>query len=208
MVAPSRRIAVRDSRVKGFTLKTIGSTPTHSCLPAAVLLDRTLGRRRFMSLGVGALGLGALATTLPGVASAQPGYEAMLLMCIDPRFVHPTNEYMTGRGLVGDYSQFALAGAAAGAVAPHWQTWHNTFWDNLAASIQLHQINAVIAIDHRDCSAVRIAYGDDAIATPERETATHAEILSTFRRETLKRHPMLAVETWLMSLDGFMLPLL
>ncbi|HEY7051892.1 MAG TPA: carbonic anhydrase [Mycobacterium sp.] len=171
-------------------------------------LERTFGRRRLLAVGAGTLGLGALGATLPGgTASAQPGYEAMLLMCIDPRFVRPTNDYMQQRGLVGDYSQFALAGAAAGAVAPHWESWHNTFWDNLDASIQLHQINAVIAIDHRDCGAVRIAYGDDAIATPEVETATHQEILGAFRDGVRQRHPDLSVETWLMALDGSMLRL-
>ena len=70
---------------------------------------------------------------------------------------------------------------------------------------RLHQINAVIAIDHRDCGAVRIAYGDESIATPERETATHEGILGAFRDGVLQRHPDLAVETWLMALDGSML---
>lgn len=152
-------------------------------------------------MGAGALGLGALATALPSVASVQPGYEAMLLMCIDPRFVNPTNVYMQQRGLTDDYSKFALAGAAGGVVALAFASWNNTFWENLDASIQLHQINAVIAIDHRDCGAVRIAYGDESIATPERETATHEEILSAFRDGVLQRHPDLAVETWLMALE-------
>jgi carbonic anhydrase len=178
---------------------------------SADLVERSFGRRRLLALGAGTLGLGALATTLPSVASAQPpvpGYEAMLLMCIDPRFVHPTNVYMDRqRGLVNRYSQFALAGAAAGAVAPHWEAWHNTFWDNLAASIELHSINGVIAIDHRDCGAVRIAYGDDAISTPERETAIHEEILGAFRDGVLQRHPDVSVETWLMALDGSMQPI-
>ncbi|HZQ32077.1 MAG TPA: carbonic anhydrase [Mycobacterium sp.] len=168
-------------------------------------LAHTFGRRRLLVVGAGALGLGALATALPRVASAQPPYEAMLLMCIDPRFVEPTNDYMQQRDLVGRYSQFALAGAAAGVVAPHWQAWHDTFWDNLDASIQLHQINGVIAVDHRDCGAVKIAYGEDAIATPEIETETHRKILDAFRDGALKRHPDLSVEGWLMALDGSML---
>ena len=67
--------------------------------------------------------------------------------------------------------------SAAGVVAPAFEAWHDTFWDNLDASIQLHEINAVIVIDHRDCSAVKIAYGEQAIATPEIETVTHRQIL-------------------------------
>lgn len=126
-------------------------------------------------------------------------------MCIDPRFVQPTNDYMQQRGLIGDYSQFALAGGAAGVVAPRFQAWHNTFWENLDASIQLHEVNAVIAIDHRDCSAVKLAYGNDAVSTPERETATHQMILGAFRDGVAQRHPELSVEGWLMALDGSML---
>lgn len=170
-------------------------------------IGRTVGRRRLLTVGAGALGLGAIATSWPNVAAAgpnpkPPNYEAMLLMCIDPRFVHPTNQYMLGRGLMNRYSQFGLAGAAAGAVAPHWEAWHDTFWDNLSASIELHGIDGVIAVNHRDCGAVRIAYGDDVISTPERETAMHEEILGAFRAGAEQRHPGIDVETWLMALDG------
>ncbi len=60
----------------------------------------------------------------------------------------------------------------------------------------------MIVVNHRDCGAVQIAYGPDAISTPERETATHERILGTFREEALRRHPGIDVETWLMALDG------
>lgn len=197
--------AVRGQMKKKFAgSQDSAASPVHS----AEFPECTFGRRRLLALGAGAVGLGAIATAVPGVASADPvppGYEAMLLMCIDPRFVHPTNVYMDEqRGLVNRYSQFALAGAAAGVVAPHWESWHNTFWDNLAASTELHGINGVIAVDHRDCGAVRIAYGDDAISTPERETAIHEQILGKFRAGVLQRHPNLGVETWLMALDSSM----
>lgn len=171
-------------------------------------MNKNFGRRRLLALGAGAVGLGAFATTFPRVASAQQGYEAMLLMCIDPRFVNPTNVYMQQRGLTDDYSQFALAGAAAGVVAPAFAGWHDTFWENLAASIELHQVNAVIAVGHRDCGAVRIAYGDDAIATPESETATHEMILGEFRDGVIQRHPDLSIEGWLMALDGSMVKII
>jgi carbonic anhydrase len=199
--------------VRGLMKKETGSSleGIASRWRSAEFFERTFGRRGLMALGAGTLGLGALATALPSVASAEPpppGYEAMLLMCIDPRFVHPTNVYMDEqRGLVNRYSQFALAGAAAGVVAPHWEAWHNTFWDNLAASIELHSIDGVIAVNHRDCGAVRIAYGDDAISTPERETAMHEQILSAFRAGVLQRHPNVSVETWLMALDGSLQPI-
>ena len=126
----------------------------------------------------------------------------MILGCIDPRLQEPMRNYAVQRHLVGQYSQFTIAGAAIGAVAPAFETWHTAFWDNLAATIQLHNIKSVIAIDHRDCSAAKIAYGEASIATQEAETETHRKALAQFRAEVGQRQPKLKVETLLMALDG------
>src|SRR5262245_42861897 len=107
-----------------------------------------MDRRRFLQ---GAAGLGAAvalpAITLPGITWAAEGqYEAMVLSCIDPRLPELTLNYMKSRGMLGKYSQFVIAGAAIGVVAPAFKDWHQAFWDNLAASMQLHQIPRVIAL--------------------------------------------------------------
>jgi carbonic anhydrase len=158
--------------------------------------------RRFLLRAAGA---GVLLAASPQLTRAQSGkYEAMILACIDPRTQEPVFAYAAKRGLTGKYSQFVIAGAAVGVVAPKFADWHKAFWDNLAASIQLHRIDKVIAIDHRDCGAARIAYGDAALADPARETETHRKALAQFRQEVGKRHPNLGVETGLMALDGSM----
>jgi carbonic anhydrase len=157
------------------------------------------GRRRFLSAAA-AIGFGAL---LPSVAPAASGqYDAMLLACIDPRFPKLTLDHMGGRGLVGRYSQFNIAGAAIAAVAPRFSTWRQTFWDNLEASIQLHNIPAVIVLNHRDCGAAKLAFGDAAVAHREEESATHRQVLLAFRDEVARRQPRLRVELGLMDLDG------
>jgi carbonic anhydrase len=138
----------------------------------------------------------------PSAHAQGGGYEAMLLSCIDPRLVAPVYDRMRQTGLAGKYSQFCIAGAAVAVVAPKFETWRTAFWDNLAASIQLHRIKRLVAIDHRDCGAARIAYGEAALATPEAETETHRRVFAEFRREMAQRHPELAVETGLMALDG------
>lgn len=132
------------------------------------------------------------------VRAASGKYEAMILACIDPRLQEPVYAYAAKRGLTGQYSQFVIAGA----VAPKFADWHKAFWDNLATSIELHQIGKVIAIDHRDCGAAKIAYGEAAVADPARETETHRQALAQFRKEVGDRHPNLGVETGLMALDG------
>ena len=104
----------------------------------------------------------------------------------------------------GKFSQFVIAGAAVGVVAPAFKEWHQAFWDNLGTSIQLHHIKKVIAIDHRDCGAAKIAYGEAQVANPQIETETHQAALAEFRKQVRERHPQLGVETGLMALDGTM----
>ena len=164
-------------------------------------LPHALDRRRFMRLA----GAG-LALTLPAslVLAAEGDYEAMVLACIDPRMQEPVWKYLAGRDLTGKYSQFLIAGAAIGVVAPVFKDWHKAYWDNLATTIQLHRIKKVIAIDHRDCGAAKIAYGEDKVATPQAETQTHRAALAEFRKQVAERHPQLGVETGLMALNGTM----
>jgi carbonic anhydrase len=158
-----------------------------------------INRRRFLQAAAGA----GLVAAVPGLAWAGYGdYEAMVLSCIDPRFPEPTLNYMKTRGMLGQYSQFVIAGAGIGVVAPAFKDWHKTFWDNLAASIELHRIPKVIALDHRDCGAATIAYGAQKVATRELETETHKAALAEFRKQVAERHPKLTVETGLMALDG------
>jgi carbonic anhydrase len=134
-------------------------------------------------------------------------FKAMILGCIDPRMQLPVHEFAKTRGLVGQYSQFTIAGAAVGVVAPAFAEWHKAFWDNLEKSIHLHGIDTVIAIDHRDCGAVKIAYGEAAVATHEAETEIHRGLLTEFYKQVGERHPHLAVEPLLMALDGTVISL-
>ncbi len=158
-----------------------------------------MNRRAFLVAGA-ALGL---AQILPfGAQAASGNYDAMLLACIDPRFPKLTIDHMSSRSLAGKYSQFNFAGAAIGAVAPKFNSWHQTFWDNLGASIQLHNIPAAIAINHRDCGAAKIAYGDAAVANRGVETATHRQSLLEFRAGVAKRFPKLRVELGIMDLNS------
>jgi carbonic anhydrase len=172
---------------------------THSCTCCADMLGTRFDRRRFLHLTAGA----GLAAAFPSLSFAAKGkYDAMLLTCIDPRFPEPTIRYMERRHLTGQYSQFTFAGAAIGVVAPTFKDWEKTFWDNLAATIELHKVDRVIAMNHRDCGAAEIAYGKDKVANPRIETETHKAALLEFRKQVGNRQPKLAVETGLMALNG------
>ena len=169
------------------------------CTCCADLLAHRFGRRALFTMA----GAATLAAALPsGARAAEGNYEAMLLTCIDPRFPEPTLKYMNNRHMVGHYSQFTFAGAAIGVVAPAFATWRPAFWENLAASIQLHHIPKVIAMNHRDCGAAKIAYGADAVANPKIETETHKAALMEFKKQVAEKQPSLKVELGLMAVDG------
>jgi carbonic anhydrase len=176
------------------------ASPLHgsTCTCCGEMLRTRFDRRRFLHLTAGA----GLLTVLPSLAFAYGNYEAMLLTCIDPRFPEPTIKYMEGRHMVGQYSQFSIAGASIGVVAPVFKDWAPAFWGNLGSSVQLHNIPKGIAMNHRDCGAAKIAYGEDAVSTPTKETETHRKALLEFKRQVGEHQPKLKVELGLMSLDG------
>lgn len=183
----------------------------HRTFSLSTVAAEGVSRRSFLGFA-SATGMSVALAPLSGWAQDRPPvcqgygpYDAMVLSCIDPRIIDPVHYYMdvTNKQRC-KYSQFVIAGAAVGVVAPKFTSWHVAFWENLAASISLHKIKKVIAIDHRDCGAAKIAYGDKSIADPATETATHKRVLAAFGKEVNRRHPDLEVVTGLMALDGKM----
>jgi len=66
--------------------------------------------------------------------------------------------------LTGKYSAFTIAGASVGVTHNKFKQWHKTFYDNLGTSIQLHKIEKLIVINHKDCGAAKIAKGKKNLA--------------------------------------------
>lgn len=174
------------------------------CLSACCSATSHLLSRRSLLHALGGSALFTGLAMLPGgvTVSASSHFEAMVLSCIDPRFQDLVRRQQARDGLGGRYSVFTIAGASIGVVAPAFKAWHQTFWENLAASVQLHHIKKVIVVNHRDCGAARIAYGENRVATPAAETATHRAALMEFRQQLKERHPYLGVQLGLMSLNG------
>jgi hypothetical protein len=164
------------------------------CLPKGF---SQLSRRGVLGFGFA----GAAMAAFPALAAGGT-YEAMLFNCIDPRFTTGSFAYMAGHGYKDLYSQFTFAGGPIGAVAPAFQEWHKTFWDNLAISVQLHSIKRVVGLTHRDCGAAAVAYGDRIKTDKAFETEKHTEALHQFRAELAKRQPALRCDTGIMALDG------
>jgi carbonic anhydrase len=159
------------------------------------------GRRTFVKLAA----LGAGAALLYGAAPrlALAGHaKALLLSCMDYRLIDANVKFMAAQDLDKDYDYVILAGASLGVVSDKFADWHATFWQHLAVAIQLHAIEEVVVLDHRDCGAYKLALGADAVSTPEKETAVHTATLTEFARQVREKQPKLEVRAFLMGLDG------
>lgn len=174
-------------------------------------------RRRFIQLA--ALGGGAMLLQLAraetghsatpaaptaehGTASAAHTAEALLLSCMDYRLIDDIAHYMDGRGLTDQYDHVILAGASLGALTKNFKDWNQTFWDHLKVSIDLHQINSVILMDHRDCGAYKVILKADFAKDPLLEERVHGKYLRELAQAIRKRYPKLEIEMLLMNLDG------
>ena len=183
--------------MRNRTLPQHRHTQDCGCLAAL----NAVSRRGFLGMGAGVAGAVAFGG-IPGAFAAYGESEYMMLSCMDPRLVHDVHEYMEARNLRGQYSQVALAGGPLAVVAPAFKKWQVAIWENLGATIELHNIKRVFGLTHRDCGAFKIAYGDAAVSTPEKEQALHEEVLRAFREQVLRRHPGLGVTTGIMALNG------
>ena len=128
-------------------------------------------------------------------------YKAMVLSCMDPRFQHSVYNYLKKKKLTGKYSAFTIAGAAVGVTHNKFKQWHKTFYNNLATSIQLHKIEKLIVINHKDCGAAKIANGKKEFNVTN-ENKIHEDSFFKLKKEIKKRFPKLKVELNLMSLES------
>lgn len=162
----------------------------------------TLARRGFIRLAALGAGAALYGVSFPVPTRAAGKVEAVLLTCMDYRLMDEIVSYMDGRGLNGDYDHLILAGASLGALVEEYPAWGETFWSHVGVAIELHGVRRLMVMDHRDCGAYKIFLGEEAVATPAKESAAHAERLTALRAAAAERFPQLETELLLMSLDG------
>ena len=127
-------------------------------------------------------------------------FEAMVLSCMDPRFQHLVHNHLKKKKLIGKYSAFTIAGAAVGVTHNKFKKWHKTFYDNLGTSIQLHKIEKLIVINHKDCGAAKIANQKKEFNASD-EMKIHLDSFFKIKKTINKKFPKLKIELYLMSLD-------
>lgn len=159
--------------------------------------EQGFSRRHFGILGLSALGLSAL----PFPANAAE-VEALTLTCMDYRLTDAIAPLMAQQHLAHNYDQIALAGASLAGVSPKFPSSNAAVWDHVAIAKQLHHIRKVVAVDHRDCGAYKVAFGKDFASAHDAETAQHKKVMLEFQALLKQKHPDLGYEAYLMALDG------
>lgn len=148
--------------------------------------------------------LGAIAPLLNSQSALAANHKAkaLVLSCIDFRFVESERYFLSLQHLGSQYDWTALAGASlALAGFPH-AAEAEAFWDQLELSRRLHQIEKVIILDHQDCGAYANKIDPDLSQDEQREQQVHADYLSRAYWEIHKRYPELAVELYFVTLNA------
>jgi hypothetical protein len=165
--------------------------------------EQRQARRQFLKTLAAAGGAVGLLSLFPEANLRAAGQtEVLLLSCMDFRLVDDTARYMKTRGLTDKYDHIILAGAALGALTEKFPAWNQTFWDHVSVAIDLHRIQKVMVLDHRDCGAYKVILGEDFAKDPAKETAIHTTQLRQLRKMIQGKYPTLAVELLLMALNG------
>ncbi len=122
--------------------------------------------------------------------------KALVLHCMDFRFIHQIVHYLKAEGLIDQYDDVSLAGAAKCLADPMQAHDTEVVLRQIELSQKLHQITSVYLINHRDCGA----YGK-IFDTPEAETERHTQDLQRAKTMVQEKFPELEVKTILATLQ-------
>ena len=127
--------------------------------------------------------------------------KAMVLSCMDFRFVDDKVNFLNKIGYRDDYSKFVLAGSSLGYNQDTFPEWSKSFDKHIELAKDLHNIDEVIVVDHMDCGAYRILY-DNPSMSKEEEYKLHQKNLHEFKSLINKKFSSLRVTLLLINIDG------
>ncbi|MBE9191271.1 carbonic anhydrase [Gloeocapsopsis crepidinum LEGE 06123] len=153
-----------------------------------------------------------LRSLLPGIvafplllkipATANHQAKALVLSCIDFRFLETERYFLSLQHLSNQYDWTALAGASLALSGfPH-TAEAEAFWDQLELSHNLHHITKVIVLDHQDCGAYARKIDLELSNDREREQQVHADYLNRAYWEIRKRYPDINIELYFVTLNA------
>lgn len=116
--------------------------------------------------------------------------KALLIHCIDFRFIKNKKEWMEKEELLGTCDVVSLAGASQNIVAPKNEADKELVFRQIEIARRLHSISEVVLMNHSDCGAYG---GKKAFQNESAEEDKHISDMREARAEILKKFPDLKV---------------
>jgi carbonic anhydrase len=159
-------------------------------------------RRDFLkTLLPGALAFAVLQPTSSAQAATQQA-TALVLSCIDFRFLSKESHFLAMKKLANQYDWTALAGASLALDGfPH-KADAQAFYDQLDLSYKLHNISKVIIIDHQDCGAYASKIDSNLSKNPQLELEVHTKYLNRAYQLIRRHYPNIDVELYFATLKN------
>lgn len=130
----------------------------------------------------------------PGASPRRP--IAMVLSCMDYRFVDQVAAVIELVERVKAYDYFILAGASLGFNAGPVE-WQKTWMEHIKLAKKLHQISEIIVVEHEDCGYYK------AIYNVEKDTMEmHKANVDHFIQQMRHLHPELIYSGFIIRVNG------
>ena len=110
--------------------------------------------------------------------------QAVVVSCIDFRFVEPMRRFLAGRGLTGAVDIIAWPGGAAALATPD----RDAIIDTIRMACELHNPAEIVLVAHHDCGRLG---GSACFAGPQAEVATLETALAIAGKLVAEQFPTL-----------------
>jgi Putative carbonic anhydrase len=156
-----------------------------------------ISRRSFTMLAMAGAGL----SVLPLRAWAAGEIGTLAVMCIDYRLVDRSVQFFDKHNATANYDLLALAGASLAGVSLAFPTSIGAFWNHIEIAQQLHHIKRLVVLDHRDCGAYKVAFGNKYEGEGAKELEQHRGVMKQVKAEFDRRKLQLGLEFYLMPIE-------
>lgn len=127
--------------------------------------------------------------------------KALILTCMDYRFLDDIHKLLEDNGYNENYNQVVLAGSSLGYNQDKFLEWNKTIDKHIELAVQLHRVTQIVVIDHMDCGAYKLLYNNPRMSQ-EKEYKLHIENLNKIKLILSKTYPKLTVKTFLIDSNG------
>lgn len=124
--------------------------------------------------------------------------KAVLIHCIDFRFIKAIKDWLESEGLLGACDEVALAGGVQIIISPKNEVEKELVLRQIDIAKRLHDIDEVILMNHTDCGAYG---GRDAFTNELVEEEKHELDMREARAVVLSRFPSLKARLILARID-------